>query len=179
MRRQWFITVLLLFTSSFLSLNIVSSQSQPGQSGQSGQSGMINSDPNYRALRDSKPDKSYTVSNLTLKRDVATIKLTSGRISFVPPVLGRIAIGVFVGEGEFTFDPYLMIERNRLKLVTGSETVSEPFSRIVLGFTDDTFQEIKNAIQQEGSSADGPILDTLRDLQNRLRNRNRGGSENL
>src|SRR5262249_55065214 len=69
--------------------------------------------------------------------------------------------------------------RNRLKLATGSETVSEPFSRIVLGFTDDTFQEIKNAIQQEGSSADGPILDTLRDLQNRLRNRNRGGSENL
>jgi len=142
-------------------------------------SGMINSDPNYRALRDAKLDKTYTVSNLTLKRDVATIKLTSGRISFITPVLNRITIGVFVGEGELTFDPYLPVERNRLKFVSGSETVSEPFSRIALAFTDDTFQEIQNASQPGGSSADGPILDTLRELQNRLRNRDRGGAENL
>src|SRR5262247_4703492 len=172
MRRQWFIAFSLLFAFSILSSNIVSSQ--PGQSGQSGQSGgqsamtsgMVNSDPNYRALRDGKPDKTFSVSNLTLKRDVATIKLTSGRISFIPPVLDRVAIGVFVGEGEFTFDPYLVMERNRLKLVTGSETVSEPFSRIVLAFTDDTFQEIQNASQPGGSSADSQTQDTLRDLQN-------------
>src|SRR5262245_31960458 len=122
MRRQCYIAVSLLFILSFLSLNIASSQSQStqsgqsrqsgqssqsGKSGQSGQScqpgqsgmtsGMINSDPNYRALRDAKLDKTYTVSNLTLKRDVATIKLTSGRISFITPVLNRITIGVFVG----------------------------------------------------------------------------------
>src|SRR5215468_2737550 len=47
-----------------------------------------NSDPNYRALRDGAPGETYTVNNLTLKRDAATIKLTSGRISFIPPVLG-------------------------------------------------------------------------------------------
>src|SRR5262245_13074311 len=121
MRRQWFIAVSLLFAASFLSLNIASSQSQPGQTGQTGQSGMtsgmINSDPNYRELRDGKLDKTFTVSNLTLKRDVARIKLNSGRISFMTPVLDRVAIGVFVGEGEFTFEPYLAIERNRMKLV--------------------------------------------------------------
>src|SRR5262245_65411361 len=101
MRRQWFIVVSLLFAFSTLSLSMVSSQ--PGQSGQSGMtSGMVNSDPNYRALRDGKPDKTFSVSNLTLKRDVATIKLTSGRISFIPPVLDRVAIGVCVGEDEFT-----------------------------------------------------------------------------
>lgn len=181
MRRQWIIVVSLLFAFSILSLNIVSSQ--PGQSGQSGQSGMtsgmVNSDPNYRALRDGKPDRTFTVSNLTLKRDVATIKLTSGRISFIPPVLDRVAIGIFVGEGEFTFDPHLVMERNRLKLVTGSETVSEPFSRIVLAFTDDTFQEIQNASQPGGSSADSQTQDTLRELQNRLRDRERGSGENL
>src|SRR6266545_3041382 len=183
MRRQCFIAVSLLFILSFLSLNIASSQSQSAQSAQSGQSGMIsgmiNSDPNYRALRDGKPDKTYTVSNLTLKRDVATIKLNSGRISFVTPVLGRIVIGVFVGEGEFTLDPFLAVERNRLKLATGSETVIEPFSRIVLAFTDDTFQEIQNASQPGGSSVDSAIQDTLRELQNRLRSRERGSSENL
>lgn len=137
-----------------------------------------NSDPNYRALRDGKPGETYTVSNLTIKRDVATIKLTSGRISFISPVLGRVAIGVFVGEGEFALDPYLMIERNHLKLVTGSETVSEPFSRAVLAFTDNTYQEIKSAGQSAGA-ADNQILDTLRDVQNRLRNRERGSGENL
>src|SRR5262245_48821285 len=141
MRRQCIIAVSLLFILSSLSLNIASSQSQSGQSGQSGMtSGMINSDPNYRALRDGKLDKTFTVSNLTLKRDVATIKLNSGRISFITPVLDRTAIGVFVGEGEFTLTPPLAIERNRLKLVTGSETVSEQFSHLVIAFTDDTFQ---------------------------------------
>jgi len=138
-----------------------------------------NSDPNYRTLRDAKPGETYTVSNLTLKRDVATIKLTSGRISFISPVLDRIAIGVFVGEGEFTLDPYLAIERNRLKLVTGSETVSEQFSRIVLAFTDNTYQEIKGASQSAGSSADNQIMDAMRELQNRLRSRERGSGENL
>jgi hypothetical protein len=33
MRRQWFITISLLFAFSFLSLDVTSSQSQPGQSG--------------------------------------------------------------------------------------------------------------------------------------------------
>src|SRR5262245_4377768 len=180
MRRQCIIAVSLLFILSSLSLNIASSQSQTGQSGQSGMiSGMINSDPNYRALRDGKPDKTFTVSNLTLKRDVATIKLNSGRISFITPVLDRNAIGVFVGEGEFTLDPFLAVERNRLKLATGSETVSEPFSRIVLAFTDDTFQEIQNASQPGGSSADSAMQDTLRELQNRLRSRERGSGENI
>jgi hypothetical protein len=58
-----------------------------------------NTDPNYRALRDGKPTETFTVTNLTLKRDVGTITLKTGRISFLPPVLNRVAIGVFVGEG--------------------------------------------------------------------------------
>src|SRR5690349_13614278 len=113
MRRRWFMIVSSLFTLSILSLSNVSSKSS-----QSGQPGMANLDPNYRALRDAKPDKTYAVSNLTLKRDAATVKLNSGRISFVPPILDRIAIGVFVGEGEFNFAPYLPIERNHLKIAT-------------------------------------------------------------
>jgi hypothetical protein len=177
MRRQWFMIFSLFFTLSILSLNNVSSKS--GQSGQSGQPGMANSDPNYRALRDAKPEKTYTVSNLTLNRDAAAIKLTSGRISFIQPILDRIVIGVFVGEGEFTFAPYLPIERNRLKIATGNETVSEPFSRIVLAFTDDTYQEIQNASQAGGSSADTQTLDTLREFQSRLRDRGRSIGENL
>ncbi len=138
-----------------------------------------NSDLNYRALRDAKPGETYTVSNLTLKRDVATIKLNSGRISFIPLVLDRIAIAIFVGEGEFTLEPYLHIERNHLKLRTEKETVSEPFSRLALAFTDNTYQEIKSQGQSAGANADAQIMDTLRDLQNRLRDRQRGSGENI
>ena len=80
-----------------------------------------NTDPNYRALRDGKLGETYTVTNLTLKRDVGTFTLKSGRISFLPPVLGRVAVGVFVGEGEFALEPALYIERDYLKMVTEKE----------------------------------------------------------
>jgi Carboxypeptidase regulatory-like domain len=191
MRRQWFTTVSLLFTFSFLSLNIVSSQSQPGtingtvkdpngalvagaqvtvrneaagetrdtvtdnqgrfkieglapggykitinrdgfktaeraiaiESGKTatveiklelaetraevavGAKGSItpNADPNYRALRDGDLAEIYEVTNLTLKRDVGVITLRSGRVSFLPPVLGKVTTGVFIGDGEFTW----------------------------------------------------------------------------
>ena len=56
-----------------------------------------NADPNYRALRDGTPSETFTVSNLTLKRDAGVITLRSGSVSFLPPVLGRVAIGVFSG----------------------------------------------------------------------------------
>lgn len=137
-----------------------------------------NSDPNYRALRDGKPGETLTLSNLTLKRDNATLTLRSGRISFLPPVLGRVAIGIFNGDGEFTLTPAMFIERDYLKAVTDKESVSEPFARAVLVFSDDTYDEIKKQGQAAGT-ADGQALDTLKDFQNRMRNRERGSGENI
>ena len=55
-----------------------------------------NSDPNYRALRDSATIENFTVSNLSLKHDVGTLNLQSGSVSFLPPVMGRVAMAVFV-----------------------------------------------------------------------------------
>ena len=137
-----------------------------------------NTDPNYRALRDGKLGETYTVTNLTLKRDVGTFTLKTGRISFLPPVLGRVAVGVFVGEGEFTLDPLLYIERDYLKTVTEKETFAEPFTRLVLYFSDSTYDEIKKQGQAAGA-ADNQLLDALKDLQNRMRDRERGAGENL
>lgn len=137
-----------------------------------------NTDPNYRALRDGKLGETYTVTNLTLKRDVGTFVLKSGRISFLPPVLNRIAIGVFVGEGEFTLDPVLYIEREHLKMITEKETFAETFSRLVIVFSDSTYDEIKKQGQATGA-ADNQLLDALKDLQNRMRDRERGSGENL
>jgi len=255
MRRQWSITVLLLFACSLLSLNIVSSQSQPGtingtvkdpngavvagakitvrneamgetrdaitdtqgqfkveglasgrykitinrdgfkaaesvitiESGKTATvetkleiaetraevtvatKGLItpNADPNYRALRDGDFAETYEVAGLTLKRDVGAITLRSGRVSFLPPVLGRQAIGVFIGDGEFTLTPLLDIEKRHLKLITEKDTVVEPFDRLVFYSTDETWQAIKSAGKE--SAADPRAKDALRDFRNRMR----------
>ena len=255
MRRQWFIAVSLLFTLSFVSLNVVSSQSQSGmitgtvkdtngaavagaqvtvrseatgatrdavtdKQGQfkidelaSGgykvtvkrdgfktgerdlkiESGKItaveikleiaevraetivsakgsitpNADPNYRALRDGDFAETYEVTNLTLKRDVGAITLRSGRVGFLAPVLGKVAVGVFSGDGEFTLTPFIPLEKRYLKLITGSDTVVEPFDRLVFYFTDETRQEIKSA-GKEGAP-DQRMKDTLRDFRSRMR----------
>src|SRR5260370_915157 len=83
--------------------------------------GMANSDPNYRALRDAQLRETFAVSNLVLKRDLGTLNLKSGRISFVPPVLGRVAMAAFRGEGDFALEPALLVERSHLRLITGNE----------------------------------------------------------
>lgn len=127
-----------------------------------------NTDPNYRALRDGKLGETYTVTNLTLKRDVGTFILKTGRISFLPPVLGRVVIGVFVGEGEFTLEPYLFLERSQLKLITEKETVSEAFSQLVLTFSDETYEEIKKQIQA-GGGEDAKLKEVWKDFQSRVR----------
>ncbi len=137
-----------------------------------------NTDPNYRVLRDAKLAETYTVNNLSLKRDAGTITLKTGRISFIAPVLNRVAIGVFVGEGEFSLEPALYVEREYMKVIMEKEIYTEAFSRLILVFSDATYDEIKKQ-GQAGGAADNQILDALRDWQNRLRDRERGGGENV
>ncbi|HZS03764.1 MAG TPA: carboxypeptidase regulatory-like domain-containing protein [Blastocatellia bacterium] len=128
-----------------------------------------NAEPNYRALRDGTFTESYGVSNLTLKRDVGTLTLRSGKVSFLAPVLGRTVVAVFVGDGEFTLTPAIGIERGYLNSITGKETITEPFNRAVLCFTDETYQEIKKQGQAGGSEQ--RAADTLNDFHKRLRSR--------
>jgi hypothetical protein len=58
-----------------------------------------NSDPNYQALRKGQLQDVWRVNNLVLKRDVATFTFRSGSFSFLPPVLGRVSVAVFTGDG--------------------------------------------------------------------------------
>jgi hypothetical protein len=127
--------------------------------------GMANSDPNYRALRDAQTKETFAVNNLVLKRDLGTLTLKSGRISFVPSVLGRVTMGAFAGEGEFTLDPAIATERNHLRLITGNDTINEAFTRLVLCFTDDTYEEIRRQAEK------GPDVPPERDVLNAFRRR--------
>lgn len=126
-----------------------------------------NTDPNYRALRDSDLLESYDVSNLTLKRDVGVFTLKQGSVAFLAPVLGRVAVGIFMGEGEFTMKPFFILETNYLKLVTDKDAVNEQFERLVLVFTDTTYDEIKK--QGRRGTVDARAKDALRDYRNRMR----------
>ncbi len=126
-----------------------------------------NTDAHYRALRDGLPTETYSISNLTLKRDVCVLTLKSGSVSFLPPVLGRTTIGVFTGEAEMNLTPTFWLEQNYLKFLTGKEAFVETFNRAVFTFTDDTYQTIKK--QGQASSADARATDTLKDFQKRMR----------
>src|SRR5262245_13146866 len=125
-----------------------------------------NSDPNYRALRDGTLGESYEITDVTLKRDVGTLTLT-GRISFLPSVLGKIAIGVFTGEGTFTLVPAIDLEKRYLTLLTEKDSVNEQFDRGVFVFTDKTYDEIKTA--GKPGSADQRAMEVLRDFRNKMR----------
>jgi len=126
-----------------------------------------NGDPNYRALRDGDFAETYEVTNLTLKRDVGVITLRSGRVGFLAPVLGKVAVGVFTGDGEFTLTPVIDIEKRYLRLFTGKDNVVEQFDRLVFNFTDETWQAIKSAGKE--SAPDPRMKDTLRDFRGRMR----------
>jgi hypothetical protein len=102
-------------------------------------------DPNYRALRDARLTETFSVSNFTLQRDAGSLTLHSGTISFAPAVLGRVTLGVFVGEGEFTLKPAHWTEARHLKRILNRESIAESFRQAVLCFTDNTYQEVRAA----------------------------------
>lgn len=129
-----------------------------------------NSEPNYRQLRDAGALETYTVNNLALRRDAGTITLRSGRVSFLPPVMGRVVRAVFVGDGQFTLAPALPLERDYLRLITEKDTVDEAFQKAVFCFTDETFEEIKR--QAQPGSDEPRARDALNDFQKRVRYRN-------
>jgi hypothetical protein len=104
---------------------------------------LANSDPNYRALRSGKLTKVYLVSNLVLQRDVGTFTFRSGSFSFLPPVLGQVATGVFVGEGNFQLKPAFDLAVKHLHRIAGIDSVDEDFTAMVVYFSDFTFEEVK------------------------------------
>src|ERR1035437_2719539 len=84
-------------------------------------------DPIYKALRESAIGDSFVVENVVLKRDAGVLTLKSGAIAFTAPALGRDTVAVFVGEGEFTFTPQSLVDKNYMRSLTQQESVTEVF----------------------------------------------------
>lgn len=112
------------------------------------------------------------VNNLVLERDAASFVLRSGEIYFAPEVNGRTTGAVFFGEGELSLTPPTDAEKHSLVLFTKQPALAEPFTRLVLRFTDKTFAEIKSSAQAQ-MKTNGPQAsrahDAYRDNQSLLR----------
>ena len=128
-----------------------------------------NTDPTYHKLRDAGRAQGdfggpyATVNNVVLKRDAATFTLTSGEIYFAPPIDDREVGAVFIGQGQIALTPPTEIEKHNLSLFTNETSIKEDFDRLVLRFTDKTFEEIK-ASPQAKMATGGPQAEHARDL---------------
>jgi hypothetical protein len=145
-----------------------------------------NLDPIYQALRQlGRGDQDFAgeyavVSNLQLRRDAANFTLKSGELYFITPVESKVTAAVFIGDGELSLTPPTEVERNSLKIFTGEGSITEPFTRLVLRFSDKTFDEIKkspNATMKTGGPAASQARGLYRDNQELLRKRFRDNRE--
>lgn len=137
-----------------------------------------NIDPVYQQLR-SKSDtleafngEVATVNGLVLQRDAATFKFNNGEIYFLTPVAGRTIGAVFLGDVEMTVVPPIEVEKRSLALFTGAPGFTERFTRLVMRFTDQTLEEIKQApgVKMNASGAQAArARDAYRDIHSLLR----------
>lgn len=128
-----------------------------------------NSDPTYVALRNlTLGGETIGITNFALKRDAGTFHLNSGTFCFVSPVNGKVTGAVFVGDGSFVLAPPTETERKSLKYLTKEDEFNEKFERLVIRFTDSTYDEIKKA----GTPASGGCdAGALKDSQNVTRHK--------
>jgi len=103
------------------------------------------------------------VTNLVLTRDAAVFTLRSGEIYFGAPVDGRTTAAVFIGDGEMTLVPPTPIEKHSLAIFVDNEQLTEPFTHLVIRFTDKTFDEIKTSSSAKMGTG-GPQAEKARDL---------------
>jgi hypothetical protein len=130
---------------------------------------LANADENYTALRSLPLTETYAVADLTLKRDIGILRLLKGTVTFGQPVLGKVTLAVFSGEGEFVFEPSVPWEVLNLVLHTGEKSVREPLAGAVIWFTDKTQAEIQQ--QAQSAAPDTRAVELLNKFRSRLRKR--------
>lgn len=112
------------------------------------------------------------VDNLILKRDAATFKFVKGEIYFLTPVEGRVVGAVFVGDLEMSLVPPTAVEKKSLARFSWEADTPQHFTRMVMRFTDQTFDEIsKSPAVKMGTagSQSARARDAYREIQTLLR----------
>src|SRR6058998_471417 len=124
-------------------------------------------DPNYKILRDAIPAETFLIDNLSLQRDVAQLTLQSGTVTFLTPVQDKRMLAVFRGEGTFEVAPITSMDRNYLAKLAGQEKPRVGFQRMLLAFSDSTYDEVKKAgkfvtLDPEAASAAADLRKKIR-----------------
>ena len=167
----------IIFICFLFLINTISAQ-DPNVVGNVTVKDLGNNDPLYLETRnlssaaDAFSGEYARVNNLTLKKDAADILLTSGEIYFLKSVQGKIVGAVFLGDGRFSLTPPVEVEKKHISIFTGSNDINENFDKLVMFFTDKTFDEIKqspNAQMATGGSQAGKARDVYREKQEILR----------
>jgi hypothetical protein len=118
--------------------------------------------PIYEKLRTAKLTGDYVaVSNFVLKRDTAIITFKQGQFFFIAPIEGKITAAVFIGEGDFQMTPLMDIEAKNLSIYTGTPSFGDSFNKMVIRFTDGTYEEIQKHAQMQKGTGSGDAQNTF------------------
>src|SRR5215467_6830890 len=129
-----------------------------------------NSDATYQALRNiALGSEVFNVSDLKLKRDAGVFLFHTGVICFLPPVNGKVTGAVFSGDGKLLLVPPTESEAKSLRYLTKENEFAESFDRMVMRFTDGTYEEIKKAGTAGNGGCDaGPLKDSQNTTRHRI-----------
>ncbi|MDA2935117.1 ankyrin repeat domain-containing protein [Acidobacteria bacterium AH-259-D05] len=90
------------------------------------------------------------VQQLSLKRDRLNITF-SGTIYFAQAIEGKVYGAVLLGEGRLQVEPWSDFEKENVRRLLKSDVVDTTFSKAVLRFSDDTYQQLNLDIQPADS----------------------------
>ena len=124
-------------------------------------------DADYKTLREAVPAESFLIENLTLERDVVHMTLRSGAVTFLTPVQDKRMLAVFRGEATFELDPVFDIDRASLAKIAGSEKPNVSFQRMLIAFSDSTYEEVKKT--GKAVALDTEAASVLADFRKKIR----------
>ncbi|HEY6332671.1 MAG TPA: carboxypeptidase regulatory-like domain-containing protein [Blastocatellia bacterium] len=109
------------------------------------------------------------VENLVLKRDVATITFKSGHLYFLPMIEGTVTGVVFLGEGQLQINTPIQYEQRQISILTSSPSYTDNFSKLVVRFTDSTYDEIKKQANVKPGAMSPEAQSALNENESMLR----------
>src|ERR1051326_1484821 len=124
-------------------------------------------DRNYQALRDASPGETFVIDNVSLQRDVAQLTLETGTVTFLTPLQDKRMLAVFLGEGMFEVTPITSMDRDYLAKVAGQQRLRIGFQRMLIAFSDSTYEEIKKV--GKPAALDPDAATTATDLRRKIR----------
>lgn len=120
----------------------------------------------YSELRQLRAgDQWAAAENVAWKRDSATFKFESGRLSFAAPVGGRVVGAVFVGRGTFVLEPPTPVAQQQIARFTKSPKLEDVFNEAIFFFTDDSWAELQKLVTVQSGGVDTTAASKLASAQ--------------